>query len=252
LHRLLGYFATVTWTGLLAAGEQPAAFSSDIHVSLAPGVFADHDAGLGQLAGGSRLNLGSLPDAADVDALHVLPSGDVLFSLDVSATLEGAYFAPSDIIRWNGQSWSKEFDGRASGILDGVNVDAVAFSGPMLLLSIDVSAVLGSVYFTDADVIAFVSGQFSLFQQASGAGIDDAADLDALHLDEQAGVLMSFDVAGTTSDVLYNDEDMLRLANSSWSLSEDGSAADSSWIAADLDAWSSALPGGIIFKDGFE
>lgn len=252
LGRFLVSCAILTSAGLAVAGGQPAAFSPDIHVALSPGTFADHDAGVGSLTGGSALDLGNLPDAADVDALHGLPNGDILFSLDVSTQLAGSLYTPSDIVRWNGNTWSREFDGRGNGIPDGVNVDAVAMSGATLLLSIDVAAVLSGIYFSDADVIAFSGGAFSQFQQASGVGIADEADVDALHVDDEPGVLVSFDVSGNMSGLLFSDEDVLRRANSSWSLSVDGSAANAAWVAADLDAWSSALPGGFIFKDSFE
>lgn len=245
-------FLAVCVTGVTAAHAQSSAFSPDIHVSLPAITLADHDVGMGSLSGPGKLNLGNLPNATDVDALHGLPDGNVLFSVDVPTVLGNATYFPSDVIRWNGVLWSLEFNGRASGIPDGVNLDALAVSGNNLLFSIDVSAVLGGTLFTDSDVIAFDGEDFTLYLQASSVGLGQANDVDAVHVNDQGGVLLSFDISESVAGITFADEDLLLRANTSWSLNVDGSTANAAWIAADLDAWSTAFPADIFFKNGFE
>lgn len=239
-------------TGVTGAEAQSTAFSPDIHIALPAITLADQDAGTGSLSGPGKLNLGNLPNATDVDALHGLSNGDVLFSVDVPTVLGNTTYFPSDVIRWNGAQWSLEFNGRANGIPDGINLDALAMVGSSLLFSIDVSAVLGGIYFTDSDVIAFDGEDFALYLQASSAGIGQATDTDAVHVNGQGGVLLSFDISESVAGITFADEDIILRANSSWSLNVDGSAANVAWIAADLDAWSTAFPADIFFRNGFE
>jgi len=243
----------VSAAGAIAAEPAPVeAFSPDIHLSHSNGVATDEDSAY--ISGGSlrRANLGVLPDAADVDAVHGLPNGDVLFSLDTSIMLGGALYRPSDVIRFNGDSWSKEFDGIGAGIPSGVNVDAIAMSGDDLLLSLDIDVELGSTVYSDADVIAFDGAIFSTFLDATGVGITGSVDVDALHVDSQGRVLLSLDGSGELGGILYSDEDVLAWASPDWSMAFDGSADDAAWQPVDLDAWSLVFFDDKLFFDGFE
>ncbi len=47
---------------------------------------------------------------------------------------------------------------------------------------------------------------------------------------------MSFYTSGTVGSVVFADEDVLCFDGTTWSLLYDGSAADSAWHAAELDA----------------
>jgi hypothetical protein len=228
------------------------AFSPDIHLGHSNGVSADEDSAYISGGGLEMANLGVLPDSADVDAVHGLPSGDVLFSVDTSIVLDGSLYRPSDVIRFNGASWSKEFDGIGAGIPAGANVDAIAMSGDDLLLSLDIDAELGSTAYSDADVIAFDGAIFSTFLDATGAGIAGSADVDALHVDSQGRVLLSLDGSGELGGIFYSDEDLLAWASPDWSMEFDGSADDAAWQPVDLDAWSLVFIDDNLFSDGFE
>jgi hypothetical protein len=250
---LVAVLASLNSASSLANGllEYPA-YSPDIHLNHVQKLVDDEDAAFDFGPGLGLVFFGALPDAADVDAVHGLASGDVLFSLETSLILGGTVYRPCDVIRFDGNQWSKELDGRAEGIPDGVNVDAVAMSGETLLLSLDVGAQLGAVTVSDSDVIAFDGNAFSIFIDASNTGIDRASDVDALHINAQGSVLLSLDVAGELGGIHYRDEDLLAWASPEWSLEFDGSADDAAWLPADLDAWSVVFFDDNIFKDGFE
>lgn len=245
--------AAFTCVSTMAVGPvQIPAYSPDIHLNHTSRVVNDEDSAFEYGSGLSLVSFGGLPDASDVDAVHALPNGDVLFSLETSLVLGGTFYRPNDVIRFDGGQWSKELDGGAEGIPDGVNIDAVAMSEGTLILSIDVDAELNALSFNDSDVIAFDGNVFSMFLDASSTGIASAADLDALHIDDKGSVLVSFEAAGELGGINYRDEDMLAWASPDWSLEFDGSANDAAWLPADLDAWSVVFVDDNIFSDGFE
>lgn len=153
-------------------------FSPDVHMNRSQGTIADEAAAL--LFTSDQIDLGVLPDAADVDAVHLLSTSEVLFSLESSVVLDGVLYRPCDVIRFDGALWSKEFDGRAEGIPDGVNVDAIAMSGANLLVSFKTSGDLGGVNYRDEDLLAWASPDWS--QVFDGSSADPAwlpVDLDA-------------------------------------------------------------------------
>lgn len=238
---------------LVVAGDIPVAtWSADIHQLRASTLVRDEDVAQGSGAMVSLANLGILPPAADVDGFHHLENGDVLFSLDISVTLDGALYRPCDVIRYNGASWSREFDCIQRGIPAGVNVDAVAMAEGTLVISTDIAVQLGGQYYDDADIIAVGNDSFSLYFDSADAGVPSAADVDAVHVDNADRILLSFDTTQAIGGVTFADEDMAARESPTWSMEFDGSASDGSWLAADLDAWSFAFIADLLFKDGFE
>ena len=243
--------AAASWPAVAGTPVSFPAWSPDIHLGHAQLLVNDEEAAID--AGSLSLAfLGGLPVAADLDALHGLPNGDLLFSMDISLELGGTFYRACDVIRFDGMDWTKEFDCAAAGVPAGVDVDAVAMSGNDLLISLDITAELDGLTFDDADVIAFDGGAFSMFFDASGAGVGASADVDALHLDEMGRVLVSFDTSGALDGITYSDEDVLAWDDPDWSLEFDGSSDDPAWVSADMDAWSYAFLGDLLFRQGFE
>ena len=245
--------ALTAGSGLALAGAAVThpTWSPDIDLGHAQLLVRDDDAAVD--AGSLSLAfLGDLPVAVDVDALHGLADGELLFSTDIGVVLGGTYYRSCDIIRFDGVNWSKEFDCQASGVPDGVNVDAVAMSGADLLMSLDVGAMLGGQFYDDADIISYNGVTFSMFLDASSTGIDTAADVDALHLDDMGRVLVSFETTGQLGGITFGDEDVLAWDSPTWSLVFDGSADDPGWQSADMDAWTYAVLGDLLFRNGYE
>jgi hypothetical protein len=91
--------------------------SSDVGVTLAGSAVADEDVVVDDLLGGIvPASLGSLPGNADVTACHRLANGDQLFALDTATVLPGSVAVrPGDVIRYDGASYSTEFDASAAG-----------------------------------------------------------------------------------------------------------------------------------------
>ena len=138
-----------------AAGSNPnvaptplawAAVSPDVTVTLGGVVVDPEDVAVDNLLGVVLpVDLGSLPTGVNVTAYHLFANGDQLFSLDAAAVLPGPLTAePEDVVRWDGVSYTLEFDGSAEGVPGGVAVDAVSGLGDDLLLSFDAPVTLGA------------------------------------------------------------------------------------------------------------
>ncbi len=176
-------------------------------------------------ATGSLVGLGSLPVAADVDAYHSLPGGDALFSVDTTITLPSATASPSDVIRFSAGSYSVAFSGSTAGIPQGVNVDALTQRGGDLIMSFDVTTVLGGITYQDEDLVHYDGAGFSMFIQGASAGIDGRLDVDGVHQLDNGNLLVSFDVSGTVGGVSFEGADVLEydVSNAAWIMAYDAS-----------------------------
>jgi hypothetical protein len=230
--------------------------SPDITAGLGGLSVNDEDVAEDDLGGGLGLApLGALPSAADLAAYHVLANGEQLLAFDTTVSLPGGLTAePRDVVRYNGATYSLEFNGAANGVPNGTQVDAVSvLNGGDLLLSFDTTVVLSGLSVDDEDLVRFDGSTFSLFFDGSVEGVSTALDLDAAHhIDANGHLLLSFDGSGTVGGVDFDDEDVLEYdpVAGTWLLAYDGSAQHSGWLTADLDAVHALSP--LIFADGFE
>lgn len=238
--------ATLGWAASASAQSLIAA-SPDITIGLgSPNVVtADEDVLVDNQAGVTMLeSLGSLPASADVVAFGVQTNGDRLFSLDTAASLGGGVARPGDVMRYDGASYSKEFDASGAGVPNGVQTDAVSLAPGGLLLSFDTTVSLpGSVVAADEDVVLWDGSTFSMVIDGSALGLASELDVDAV---SQTGIdryMISLDTTATVGGITVADEDLLQLDGSTWSLYFDASASDADWSAADLSAVMVPEPG---------
>lgn len=131
-----------------------------------------------------------VPDGAQIDAIGVLPDGDLLLSFDVTVTLGGVTADDEDLLRFDSPStWTLHFDGSAEGVpaaadLDGA--DRIDASGD-LALSFDISGTAGGVAFDDEDILAFHPATHLWSMRADGSSRHPelaAADVDAVFVPE--------------------------------------------------------------------
>jgi hypothetical protein len=234
--------ATLVFSAIPAAAQEIVSASPDVTIELGAGggvVTSDEDVSVDNQLGIVLLeNLGAIPDASDVIALGRDVNGDRLLSFDTTTELSGGVVArPGDVVRYDGLAYSIEFDAFAAGIPRGVVTDATSLSAGGLLLSFDTTVDLGGgLVVADEDLVEWNGATFSMLFDGSAEGLDAGLDVDAAQ-DLGGGLLaMSFDTAGSVGGIAFDDEDVLRFDGASWSLEFDGSAASSSWAAADLDA----------------
>jgi hypothetical protein len=237
----------ITWTAacfllsaIPATAQEVVSASPDITIDLGASIVtADEDVAVDNQLGVVMLeNLGAIPDASDVIALGLAANGDRLIAFDTTTLLLGNVVArPGDVVRYNGASYSIEFDAAAAGVPTGVLTDATSLAPGGLLLSFDTTVDLGGgLIAADEDLVRWNGSSFSLAFDGSTEGLDTSLDIDGAQDLGGGSFLMSFDKAGTISTVHFDDEDIVRFDGAVWSMEFDASAADSDWAAADMDA----------------
>ena len=229
----------------LAVGAQARAseeFSTDITVDLGGTIANDEDV-VDDAGGGApaKVDLGALPPAAAVSGYTIANNGDVLFALDIAASLAGGVDVnPRDVVRWNGSVYSIEFHGDDHGVPPGAKIDAIGLASGDLLLSFDITVTLGNVTADDEDLVRLESTQpdvWSLYFDGSAKGVPPAADLDGADVIDATGDLaLSFDISGTAGGVPFDDEDILQFdpTNDTWTMTFDGSSHFAALAAADV------------------
>jgi len=214
-------------------------YSPDTTTDLSGTTLYDEDVAEDLAGNITLIDAGPIPAGTDLTAYHLLPSGDQLIAFDTTVLLSGTTFEPGDIARYNGTTYSMEFDASAEGVPSGVYVDALTMDfSNNLLMSFDTTVNLGVLTVDDEDLVVFTGSGFISFFDGSSAGINEALDLDAAHLFNNGVLRMSFDGSGVVDSVSFDDEDVLQyyITNDTWTLSYNGSEQHTGWLAADLDA----------------
>jgi hypothetical protein len=230
-----------------AAGLTPidgADLSPDITVTLDNQTITDEDVASDNLTSGmiTTALLGTLPEASDLSAYHALAGGDHLLSFDITVALAGGVTAhPGDIVRYDGASYTIEFDASAEAIPDGARTDAVTMSADgNLVLSFDTTVALDSSTYFDEDLVELDGASFNSFFNGSAAGLDSALDIDGAHVFGSTGNLgLSFDTSGSIGGVDFDDEDVLEYdpTGPTWEMAWDASVERAEWeTGADVNA----------------
>jgi YD repeat-containing protein len=214
--------------------------SPDISLTLDGSIFDDEDVAIDDLTGSVTADdLGTLPNASDINAYHLLSNGDQLFSFDTTVGIGAITATPADVVRYDGATYTLEFDGSAEGVANGVQVDAVTMNGSDLALSFDVTLSLGGSTYDDEDLVTFDGVAFSPLFDGSAAGIPAGLDLDGAHVFAWSGGLaLSFDGSGSIGGIDFDDEDVLEYDSRGgiWEMAWDGSAQHAAWTPADVNA----------------
>ena len=241
--------AVATVLALPAFSEE---ISTDITVALGGTLAADEDVVEDTGGVATKIDVGTLPAAADLSGYTIATNGDILFSIDIAASLPGGIdVTPRDVVRWNGSSYSIELAGADHGLPAGAQIDAIGLVQGDLLLSLDVTATLGSVTADDEDLVRLESTQpdvWSLYFDGSAKGVPAGADLDGADvIDANAHLALSFDISGSVGGVDFDDDDILEFTPGAdtWTKRYDGSAAHPELAAADVDAVFAPEPGAV-------
>lgn len=239
---ILGALAPRAATGLTPI--ESADLSPDVTVVLDGQTISDEDVASDDVVTNvvTQIALGSLPGASDVVAYHGLANGDRLLSFDVTVSLPGAVTArPGDVVRYDGASYTIEFDALAESVPAGAHTDAVSVNtAGNLVLSFDITVSLSGGTFDDEDLVEFDGVGFSSFFDGSAAGLDSALDVDGAHVFPGTDHLgLSFDTSGSIGGVSFDDEDVLEYdpGGSTWEMAWDTSAERAGWATnADINA----------------
>jgi hypothetical protein len=131
-----------------------------------------------------------IPENARIDAVSVDPdTGDLVFSLDITATLGGVIYFPTDVIRWDGTAFSLYFNGlELFQMQPGANIDAAhVLDADRLLVSVSTPTTVpggpGGFFVQDDDVLEVerATGNFNPLLALRDANSSwEAAGIDAL------------------------------------------------------------------------
>lgn len=144
----------------------------------------------------------TLPGSPPVDAIHHLANGDWLLSVAVPTDLDGATYDARDVIRFNGTVYALEVDGAAAGIPAGSNVDALTKDGADLIFGFDVPTTLGGTTYDRNDLVRLSSGVFSIFFDASAAGVPATSDVIGAAANG-GDLVLTFDIATDLGGTTY-------------------------------------------------
>jgi len=212
-------------------------FSHNEDASYASLVPADHELvdtdGLGTyvLYGVALTNL-LLPEV-NIDAVDLLSSDRMVFSLSEDTKIGGTVYADEDLLLWDGATISLFWDGSANGLPAGVNLDAVdVISESPLEFSFSLeedTRLPGVGMVADEDMARFVTGSGfvpSLDFDGSLEGLPSEVDLNAFSRDTDTVWILSFDAATRITSTLYDDSDLIAFdsAGGTFSLYFDSSA----------------------------
>ena len=248
--RLLWWAYMLALAVFLALPAWSEEISTDITVNLGGTPAADEDV-VEDVAGvATKIGVGTLPAAADVTGYSILPGGDILFSIDIAASLPGGVdVTPRDVVRWNGSHYEIYFEGADHSIPAGAQIDAIGFIEGDLLLLFDITIALGGLTVDDEDLVQLAStspDDWVLYFDGSAKGVAAGADLDgADRIDSNGHLALSFDISGAVGGVAFDDEDVLEFAPGpdTWTKRYDGSTAHPELAAADVDAVFAPEPG---------
>jgi hypothetical protein len=172
-------------------------------------------------------------------AYHQGSDGSIYFSLSATETLAGTTFQPSDIIRWDGSSYTRHFHGLAEGIPAGVTITGYAqdASGTDLLAFSSSFNTISGTSITPRDVIVWPPGA-ALPSVWLATGLPVGIGIDGLSVLENGHVLISLSSDAVFAGALRADEDVLEYdpASESWELAVDTSDLDPDWAAAGVTA----------------
>jgi len=213
----------------------------------------------GQLAGGSSLithlaggatgvsEFAALPRIVNLDAYHLLTSGDALFSVDSNVSVGGITIGPADVIRHNGGSYSVEFSTTSHGVPPGVNLDALtADAQGNLVMSFDTAIELGGIDARRSDLVLYDGATFTRVFHGTAEGVPTGLGLDAVHrLLPGEVLLLSFDGSGEIDGQRFDDDDVMRFDPQSgdWQLAWAGDEQLTPWLGANLDALFAGVAG---------
>jgi len=190
-HNLAFASALITSIATAEAGHAQFSYSPDITVNPGGTIVTDEQVADDDLAGLITLaNLGAIPESAEVDA-YATTGSDHVFSLDITTQLAANLtFVPADVVRYDGATYTLEFDAVAQGV--------------------PASAQLAeNLTVVPADVVRYDDATYTREFDAVAQGVPASANVDAVSLDGSDLVLSSDTTVDLGSGVIAADEDLV-------------------------------------------
>jgi len=172
-----------------------------------------------QYATAPQIIVPGLPANVGIVAL-ALSGSDVLYTPDISFTLNGSLITPRDVVRYKTSGSSIYLHGSALGLPANVRIDTLALSGPNVLFSVDTRAIISGMQVAAADVLSWNGSVVSILYSAQSLGLASNTKLTALESFSNGHLLMGFGTAGKIGGVTYRAGEIMEYAPStnSWTM----------------------------------
>lgn len=184
---------------------------------------------------------GALPGTANVDGYDRVDDTHFYVSFTADVNVSGlGIVADEDVVYYDAGTWSMFFDGSARGLTSATDLDAISIAGGVLYFSTDTNVVPPGAGGTgdDADVYRWNGGStYTRMIDASAVGWS-TANVDGLVWVDATHVYLSY-ADNTTVPTLgaVQDEDVVRLDGTAWSVYFDGTARGLTSANLDVDAF---------------
>ncbi len=122
-----------------------------------------------------------IPSDVSIDAFAYDTNGDLILSFDEPVTLSGTNFMPSDLVRYDGATYTLYWSGSSAGLGPDTNIDAFALTDTgKKLISFSEPATVGGTTYMPGDVVEIGTSGLSLYLSASTLGIGGTSDISGL------------------------------------------------------------------------
>ncbi|GJM24112.1 MAG: hypothetical protein DHS20C16_05270 [Phycisphaerae bacterium] len=183
--------------------------------------------------------------SGDTNALHYLPSGNIVMSNLFNAQIAGVAFEDDDLVEYNPDTHTATllFDGSTRFAATGEDIDAIYVrENGNFVMSTIADAGLGGLNFTDGDIIDYnPTTNLSTLLVSEAALFDDGdGDVDAVHVLENGNLLISaLDTTETVSGISFADGDVFEYdpINDTATLYLSESVFTSTGLANDIDGF---------------
>ena len=185
----------------------------------------------------------NLPVGANVDGFSRVDATHFYVSLADDGPVPGSgTVQDEDVLYWNGSAWSVWFNGTAHGLNQrGQDVDAISVVGGTLYFSTLTSTRPTPVGGTgdDADIYSWNGSSMTRAWDATSHGLPGSAKVDGVDRVSATRWYLSFSDATTNVPQLgsVQDEDVVQLNGSTWSVQFDGTAHGLTTANLDVDAF---------------
>ena len=147
---------------------------------------------------------------ADIDAAHVLDSGNIIISTFANATLGGLAFNPGDLVEYNPTTDTATLYFEQDLFSQVENIDSVYIleSGNIILSTIG-SATLGGLSFEAGDLVEYNPTTDTAILYFEGSLFTDTENIDAVHILDNGNIVLSTVDVATLGGLSFTSGDLV-------------------------------------------
>ncbi len=162
-------------------------------------------------------------DNEDINALGILSNGNVIFSTAGNARIGSLTIDDDDVVVYNPSSGAADIYFSGSHFISGnEDVDAVcALPDGHIVLSTTGNATIGSLSFSDGDIIEYNPGTGNAVRIFSESKFDDSEDIDGVHVFDDGVIVFSTTGNAEIDGLSFTEADLIAydpVGDSAWML----------------------------------